>query len=144
MLPKIAGSAQTHKSISFIWIICSTLCVYLWFSYECSKQFKWNSCYYISGVSFVLFPFYSHFNLVNSIISLVPNTVEVEWQLKMLFVQLLFCWTSKQIGLEDVCRFKYQKSDNLQYNMLGRWVAWSLGRTSHRPSIWCYKHYFFS
>ena len=60
---------------------------------------------YISGVFSVLFPFYfpfySHSNLVNSIIALVPNTVEVEWQLKMLFVQLLFCWTSKQIGLED-------------------------------------------
>ena len=30
MLPKTAGSAQTHKSISFIWIVWSTLYVYLW------------------------------------------------------------------------------------------------------------------
>ena len=29
MLPKTAGSAQTHKSISFIWIVWSTLYVYL-------------------------------------------------------------------------------------------------------------------
>ena len=29
-LPKMAGSAQTHKSISFIWILWSTLYVYLW------------------------------------------------------------------------------------------------------------------
>ena len=28
-LPKTAGSAQTHKSISFIWIVWSTLYVYL-------------------------------------------------------------------------------------------------------------------
>ena len=30
VLPKTAGSAQTHKSISFIWIVWSTLYVYLW------------------------------------------------------------------------------------------------------------------
>ena len=30
MLPKTAGSAKTHKSISFIWIVWSTLYVYLW------------------------------------------------------------------------------------------------------------------
>ena len=29
-LPKMAHSAQTHKSISFIWIVWSTLYVYLW------------------------------------------------------------------------------------------------------------------
>ena len=29
VLPKTAGSAQTHKSISFIWIVWSTLYVYL-------------------------------------------------------------------------------------------------------------------
>ena len=29
MLPKTAGSAQTHKSMSFIWIVWSTLYVYL-------------------------------------------------------------------------------------------------------------------
>ena len=29
-LPKTAGSAQTHRSISFIWIVWSTLYVYLW------------------------------------------------------------------------------------------------------------------
>ena len=29
-LPKTAWSAQTHKSISFIWIVWSTLYVYLW------------------------------------------------------------------------------------------------------------------
>ena len=32
MLPKTAGSAQTHKSISLIWIVWSTLYVYLWLS----------------------------------------------------------------------------------------------------------------
>ena len=29
VLPKTAGSAQTHKSVSFIWIVWSTLYVYL-------------------------------------------------------------------------------------------------------------------
>ena len=38
-------------------------------------------------------------------------------------------------GLEDVCRFKYQKSDNLQYNMLGRWDERLLDQTSDVPSI---------
>ena len=31
------------------------------------------------------------------------------------------------------------KSDNLQYNP---WLAGSLRRTTHRPSIWCSKYYF--
>ena len=30
VLPKTAGSSQTHKSRSFIWIVWSTLYVYLW------------------------------------------------------------------------------------------------------------------
>ena len=30
VLPKTAGSAKTHKSMSFIWIVWSTLYVYLW------------------------------------------------------------------------------------------------------------------
>ena len=29
-LPKTAGSAKTHKSMSFIWIVWSTLYVYIW------------------------------------------------------------------------------------------------------------------
>ena len=29
-MPKKACSAQTHKSISFTWIVCSTIYVYLW------------------------------------------------------------------------------------------------------------------
>ena len=33
-LPKTASSAQAHKSISFIWIIRSTLYVYLWTEIE--------------------------------------------------------------------------------------------------------------
>ena len=44
-LPKTADSPQTHKSISFIWIVWSTLYVYLWsgariyFSAEIQKYF---------------------------------------------------------------------------------------------------------
>ena len=34
VLPKRAGSAQTQKSMSFIWIVWSTLYVYLWFLCE--------------------------------------------------------------------------------------------------------------
>ena len=30
VLPKTVGSAKTHKSMSFIWIVWSTLYVYLW------------------------------------------------------------------------------------------------------------------
>ena len=33
-LPKTVGSAQTHKNISFIWIVWSTLYVYLWVKCE--------------------------------------------------------------------------------------------------------------
>ena len=58
-LPKMTRSAQTHKSISFIWIVLSTLYVYLWafphffaldpFLTFCSKssknayKFKWEA-----------------------------------------------------------------------------------------------------
>ena len=33
-LPKTARSAQTHKRISFIWIVWSTLYVYLWLPHK--------------------------------------------------------------------------------------------------------------
>ena len=33
-LPKTAPSAQTYKSITFIWIVWSTLYVYLWYKYK--------------------------------------------------------------------------------------------------------------
>ena len=36
VLPKMAGSAQTHKSMSFIWIVWSTLYVYLWLNSKTS------------------------------------------------------------------------------------------------------------
>ena len=38
-LPQTARSAQTHKSMSFIWIVWSTLYVYLWLRPEsCSSR----------------------------------------------------------------------------------------------------------
>ena len=37
VLPKMAASAQTHKSMSFIWVVWSTLYVYLWSLYKCSS-----------------------------------------------------------------------------------------------------------
>ena len=45
VLPKTAGSAQTHKSMSFIWIVWSTLYVYLWSiakSYLVLSSRVWN------------------------------------------------------------------------------------------------------
>ena len=39
--------------------------------------------------------------------------------------------------------YKDIKSDNLQYNTLGRWVDGSMGRSSHRPSVWCSKYILF-
>ena len=43
VLPKTASSAQTHKSMSFIWIVWSTLYVYLWFECETWNQnFEWT------------------------------------------------------------------------------------------------------
>ena len=38
VLPKTACSAQTHKSISFTWIVRSTLYVYLFEILRCQKQ----------------------------------------------------------------------------------------------------------
>ena len=37
----------------------------------------------------------------------------------------------------DKCISKvlYKKSDNLQYNTLGRWVVGSLGQMTHQPSV---------
>ena len=53
-LPKTARSAQTHKSISFIWIVLSTLYAYLWPFYQnidkimyfllCPKEFALFFC----------------------------------------------------------------------------------------------------
>ena len=37
VLPEMAGSAQTHKSMSFIWIVWSTLYVYLWLNCKSVK-----------------------------------------------------------------------------------------------------------
>ena len=42
MLPRMAGSAQTYKSMSFIWIVWSTLYVYLWVDPN-SNMHKWYS-----------------------------------------------------------------------------------------------------
>ena len=47
VLPKTAGSAQTHKSMSFIWIVWSTLYVYLWAKAEMGEiisQVLWRNC----------------------------------------------------------------------------------------------------
>ena len=41
MLPKTAGSAQTQKSMSFIWIVWSTLYVYLWKGAGTCSHGKW-------------------------------------------------------------------------------------------------------
>ena len=41
-LPKTARSAQTHKSISFIWNVWSTLYVYLCLQPRISKVFLWS------------------------------------------------------------------------------------------------------
>ena len=38
-LPKTAGSAQTHKSISSIWIVWSTLYIYLWHHHKLGNFF---------------------------------------------------------------------------------------------------------
>ena len=40
VLPKTAGSAQTHKSMSFIWIVWSTLYVYFWLEFEIDLPFE--------------------------------------------------------------------------------------------------------
>ena len=40
VLPETASSAKTHKSMSFIWIVWSTLYVYLWASPE--KKLWWK------------------------------------------------------------------------------------------------------
>ena len=37
-MPKTTGSAQTQKCMSFIWIVWSTLYVYLWQKEELTKQ----------------------------------------------------------------------------------------------------------
>ena len=41
VLPKTAGSAQTQKSMSFIWIVWSTLYVYLWKGAGTCSHGKW-------------------------------------------------------------------------------------------------------
>jgi hypothetical protein len=41
VLPKTAHSPQTNKSISFVWIVWSTLYVYLWYGAGYKLE-KWN------------------------------------------------------------------------------------------------------
>ena len=54
-LPKTACSAQTHKSISFIWLVWSTLYVYLWFTpLIYSLWHKWASLLYVATLHFNL------------------------------------------------------------------------------------------
>ena len=43
-LPKTARSAQTHESMSFIWIVWSTLYVYLWIYYGNFMNYTLQYC----------------------------------------------------------------------------------------------------
>ena len=62
MLPKTTGSPQTQKSMSFTWIVWSTLYVYLWIYHQ------------LRFPEYLLFAFIYH-NLTNLLISLyVPMT----------------------------------------------------------------------
>ena len=63
-LPKTASSAQTHKSISFIWIILSTLYVYLWI---------WHK-----------------FSLVNSFTKKVLAMILCRWKKRVIFLISLY------------------------------------------------------
>ena len=46
VLPKTASSAQTHKSMSFIGIVWSTLYVYLWLKLQCLILLTINTNWY--------------------------------------------------------------------------------------------------
>ena len=57
-LPKMAHSAQTYKSISFIWIVWSTLYVYLWPVYKLQSYHYW---YFDNATSIEVQSCYSFF-----------------------------------------------------------------------------------
>ena len=61
-LPKMAHFAQTHKSISFIWIVWSTLYVYLWANFEnypLSTHIQYQFSHSASQISQFIEPFWS-------------------------------------------------------------------------------------
>ena len=71
-LPKTARSAQTHKSISFIWIVWSTLYVYLWSGHKHLLRFQnWDSHH----ISISLLTYFSAFDKGFQIWFLKPRYV---------------------------------------------------------------------
>ena len=56
--------------------------------------------------------------------------------LAWLCVQRLSCTA----GMQNPVLFQIKNASI--YNIL-RWVAWTIGQTNRRPSVWCSKYYFF-
>ena len=60
VLPKTAGSAQTHKSMSFIWIVWSTLYVYLCIQDQLYIPFRIFRGFFLQTQSWSYVRFYSY------------------------------------------------------------------------------------
>ena len=120
VLPKTAGSAQTHKSMSFIWIVWGTQYVYLWLLCKyCNKsnlvlKLIFRGCQ--SNSTSMPWSTYTNYFWLYKQDTMVPNSL---WSRAWIFIQILLVisWI--------IHRSKVQKnfpSESLMYGILGIWL----------------------
>ena len=90
-LRKLAGSAQTHQSISFIWIVWSTLYVYLWRQHEFffGQATAWTHAMKLT-LNYIINEDYRLLFLK------IFNTILVYWKVKCSYIKMIlaYCfWT---------------------------------------------------
>ena len=110
-LPKTARSAQTHKSISFIWIVWSTLCVYLWPDPKEYLSFRSISNFYNILTGFALTGYWnwrSHLKARYSLGSSLqpPGTITVQESFKD-------CTIVTPLSIFLIAQYFYLESHNL-------------------------------
>ena len=136
----MAGSAQTHKSISFIWIVWSTLYVYLWIYLGISTTITGKSdCPHVPQVPTALF---------SCARKAEKHSLSV---VQMFSCPLFLCIGARRVIQEigswpTAYRFWWVASRNIKnptiFNIIC-WVTGSLGPMTHRLSVWCSNYYFF-
>ena len=130
VLPKTVGSAQTHKSMSFIWIVWSTLYVYIcWFTEQsCIIPFFPQQ---ITVTSMRKNPDYSiYYNCWARLffLGVIPAAMLIYLNYKVSFVPLVFCyqncsdllWEKIVLVIEENFWNSRLKAENLQ-NFWDHW-----------------------
>ena len=122
-LPKMARSAQTHKRISFIWIVWSTLYVYLW-----QLRHLWSNCK-------MLWATRSEFECIKKNSNLEWNLILVSWAFfythntveksnrGKLFSQFNYCYLT---WLHLYCSIFKKEKENQLYIELRFSASWKI------------------